>query len=562
MRALSPWWFLLAAELTPWAGADEITAGPATSLSVTVYRAPDRSAASIDLNDLQGFALVSETRTISIPSGESRVRFAGVADGIDSNSAMITGLPIGIVEKNRDARVLSPSELVAAALGHSVVLVRTNRKTGESTRVPGTIRSDADGGVVFESAQGIEALRCSGLPETFTFSAATSLGASPTLSVLMRSPTPISASVTLSYLTDGFDWSANYVATLSPDARRMDIGAWVTLANSNAVTFRAAHTQIVAGRLNRESEEHEPAEHTSDASQILATCWPRGTTSDSANEPAVQAASAAPQERGLFEQIVVTAAMPAAAPAAAALVQQEQLGDLKLYRVPEPTDVSSRQMKQVRLLDRRQVPVELRYKLQIDANVDFDSVPARRVVRTKNDAAHHLGLPLPSGAVATSIVQGNTVLLLSESPIRDVALDEGLEIAIGDSPDVQVSAVAEQTRFKPETVKNLPLLPGVLHLRSAATDIANRIEIHNARPQAILMELRLNLKDGTRLIGAIPVPAELRDRPLFKLTVPANASATIRYQTEHSSVTTEPLKGDGSRAKIVDLDADLVPWLD
>ncbi len=37
----------------------------------------------------------------------------------------------------------------------------------------------------------------------------------------------------LSYLTRGFDWSANYTATIAADAKSMDLGAWVTLGNSN-----------------------------------------------------------------------------------------------------------------------------------------------------------------------------------------------------------------------------------------------------------------------------------------------------------------------------------------
>ncbi len=40
-----------------------------------------------------------------------------------------------------------------------------------------------------------------------------------------------------------------------------------------------------------------------------------------------------------------------------ARVSQEQLGDLKLYRVPERTTVASHQSKQVRLLDRTAIPV-------------------------------------------------------------------------------------------------------------------------------------------------------------------------------------------------------------
>src|SRR6202012_4163060 len=101
------------------------------------------------LDDLGGFALVSETRTVSIPAGVSRVRFAGVADGIDAASALITGLPSGVLEKNRDAAGLSPSALVAATVGKSVTLVRTHEKSGRTERVAGKILSDADG-VVFE----------------------------------------------------------------------------------------------------------------------------------------------------------------------------------------------------------------------------------------------------------------------------------------------------------------------------------------------------------------------------------------------------------------------------
>ena len=146
----------------------EVAAEAPSELAVTVYRAPNRQQGSINLDNLEGFALISETRVVRLPAGESRLRFEGVADGIEAQSAIVTGLPEGIIEKNRDARVLSPAALVAAALGKSVELVRTDRKTGKTERVLGTILSDA-GGVLFQTAEGVEALRCSGLPERFDF---------------------------------------------------------------------------------------------------------------------------------------------------------------------------------------------------------------------------------------------------------------------------------------------------------------------------------------------------------------------------------------------------------
>src|SRR6202020_3534307 len=81
------------------------------------------------------------------------------------------------------------------------------------------------------------------------------LSARPTLSVEVRSSVSVTRQVTLSYLARGFDWAADYTATLSPEGRHLDLGAWVTLANSNGVGFPSAHAQVVAGKVNRVNGE-------------------------------------------------------------------------------------------------------------------------------------------------------------------------------------------------------------------------------------------------------------------------------------------------------------------
>src|ERR1700735_4513540 len=369
---------------TPAGAASEVLAEPPSDLIVTVYRAPDRDSGSIDLDDLNGFALVTETRLVRLPAGVSRVRFEGVADGIEPSSALITGLPGRVIEKNRDARLLSPSALIASAVGKPVELLRTNRKTGSTERLPGTILSDAGGGVVFKTDQGIEALRCSGLPETFSFEPLADVSARPTLSVEVQSPTAVTQQVTLSYLARGFDWAADYSATLSQDGNRLDLGAWVTLANANGVGFPAAHVQVVAGRVNRENAEIEPIDV---GGPILAQCWPRGSTSD---QPPmilrgeskdrmfkVSAHLAAAPAAMSLEEVVVTGAKR---------VQQEQLGDLKLYRVPERTTLASRQSKQVRLMDQLGIPVGTLYGADIATAYRgaASTGGAHRLLRAKN----------------------------------------------------------------------------------------------------------------------------------------------------------------------------------
>ncbi len=214
-----------------------------------------RTKAEFDLDYLQGFTLITETRRVVLTPGEHRLRFEGVADGIEPATAIVTGLPSGVIEKNRDAMLLSPSALVDAALGQQdrVLLNRTDPITGRVTRTPATVRSAGEG-VVFETANGIEALRCTGQQEMFDFeTSASGLAASPTLSVLTRVTERIEAVVQLSYLSTGFDWSADYVADrTATSSNKMDLGAWITLANSNSVSFKDARVQIVAGRVDHD----------------------------------------------------------------------------------------------------------------------------------------------------------------------------------------------------------------------------------------------------------------------------------------------------------------------
>jgi len=507
--------------------AADILAEPPSDLSVTVYRAPYRNSGSIDLNDLEGFALVSETRTVRLPAGLSLVKFEGVADGIEPASAIVTGLPQGVIEKNRDAKLLSPSALIESALGKPVELLRSNRKTGKTERLAGTLKSDS-GGVLFQTAQGIEALRCSGLPETFSFAPGGGLSAQATLSVLVQSPKALTRQVTLSYLARGFDWAADYSAILSADGNSLDLGAWVTLANSNGVGFPAARTSVVAGKLNRENGEVQPIDA---GGPILASCWPRGSTSDS---PMILRINGLRREADKAVPMAARALSLQEASVTAGRVQEEQLGDLKLYRVPDRTTVASRQSKQVRLMDRARVPITTVYSADLAANETADAAPASRLIRTMNTTANHLGLPLPSGKVAVFALHQGETLLEHESGLRDIAVGEELEINMGASFDVLVSALKETSTIDPARTEMLPLVPGVT-LRRVAVDAVNRVDISNAKPTDVQFELRLQLPPGARVVRADHPIGAKNGRPIFQLQVPANGTATLRYQTQHTT---------------------------
>ena len=164
----------LLAGLTIAAQADgqaTVTSPAPDRVAVTVYRDPGRGMQPLNLQWLGGYALVSETRRVRIPAGTSELRFEGVTSGIVPQSAIVTGLGEAVLEKNRDARLLSPGALLDASLGERLMLRRTSKATGQVREQEAVVRATSDG-VILQTAEGFEALRCTGRSrntvETFT----------------------------------------------------------------------------------------------------------------------------------------------------------------------------------------------------------------------------------------------------------------------------------------------------------------------------------------------------------------------------------------------------------
>jgi hypothetical protein len=67
---------------TPAIARTTIDASEPDKLAVTLYRDPHREVGeTMDRNWPQGFAMISETRRVTLPPGESTIRFDGVAEG-------------------------------------------------------------------------------------------------------------------------------------------------------------------------------------------------------------------------------------------------------------------------------------------------------------------------------------------------------------------------------------------------------------------------------------------------------------------------------------------------
>jgi hypothetical protein len=414
--------------------ADVISPAP-DAVQVTIYRSTNVSTREL-FDSGGGLALVTETRTVEIPAGTSKVVFLGVADAIVPQTAGIDGLPALILESNFDYDLMSPGAIIAKSHGERVRAVRIDPATGREVEREAIIRTGPNG-VVLEVDGRAEALNCSGLAEKLIFPRVPAgLADEPKLSMTVRAEGAGRHTVQLSYLALGLDWSADYVATINPDGRTLDLVGWVTLVNRASTTFANAPAEVVAGELERNEEETQPPGATTYAQQ--PACWPIGSFI-APPRPMPQVVgrmfrrSSAVMESAtpvMLQETVVTGSRIQA--------EMRELGDYKLYALPEPTTIAARQSKQVRFLTQEDVPFTRLYVLRVDeselAKNDFEPQRPLATLRLQNEKSDGLGKPLPAGIVSVM----ESAVLAGEHEIRDTPVGLPLDLELGEAMDVWI----------------------------------------------------------------------------------------------------------------------------
>lgn len=545
MRSAAILLAVTALSTTPGAVAQSravVDASVPSDLSVTIYRDPDRAPdEEMRRNNPGGFAMISETRKVTLPAGESTIRFEGVAEGMVGVSAIVTGLPGGTIEKNRNAELLSPAALVNGTLGNRVTVTRTNPATGQQVSQDAIVRTRADGGLVLQTDQGYEAVRCAGLPEKLTFDRVPEgLSAKPVYSVDTRSDAGGTYEVTLTYIAWGFDWQANYVATLGERGEGDDFDvhllSWLTLMNDNGQSFDNAKLQIIAGTLNVDSD-FEGLSDPPVAAPLRLTCYPLGNTKQGTPirdlmpppPPPPPMSAPAPVMAMEADAVIVTGARvqreELAKAASVVTADEEDLGDLKLFRVPDRVDVSAKGQKQVAFLNKD--AVKARYLYQAGCNAyDVgrpveDMVSADVLLVTKNDEDKGLGIALPQGAMTIYEPTSIGLQLSGQTDLRDFARGQDVELQLGESS--QVHAQCNLREADPERLGEGKWVKMVAVLS-------------NANPHPVKLRLQLG---WSRQFDARFPRHKVRVKNGYKtveLTLPANSSEEFDWKIRRSDV--------------------------
>lgn len=442
------------------AAADAPTAGSAQGdVSVTIYN-----------NDV---ALVQDIRPLVLASGRVRQDFPDVSASIRPETVSLTMANATIVEQNFDYDLLSPSSLMEKAVGETITLVRTNPATGAETRDRAKVLA-VNGGVVIEVNGHVEVLRDDGLPVRAIFDRVPdALRARPTLSVTLASTRAGSRPATLSYLSRGLGWSADYVALFDDKSGTVDVQGWVTLKNTSGTTFGNARTVLVAGEV--------------------------GSTDDDDDN------SYPPRRR----RVTTMGSGPESG-------AREQLGDFYLYPLAGRTTIADKQTKQVSFLDAKGVGASAGYRFENGWLGSADTPrSAQSVLRFSNSGAAGLGDALPAGVVRVYVRDARgQPQFTGENRIGHTPQGSTIALSTGDAFDVKV---------QPVTVSRTRM--GDTRWRTAM-----RYTLTNARARPVTVELVQSGLDWGD-VRAVEDSAKGERRSAgalaWQVAVPANGSATV-----------------------------------
>jgi hypothetical protein len=427
---------------------------PRPDLSLTIYN-----------NDL---ALVQDVRTLDVAKGRQRLEFKDVSAQIRPETVALSGQGLGVVEQNFDFDLLTPAKLMEKAVGSQVEIVRTNPGDGKETRETATVLSTNDG-VVLRIGNRIEVLRDDGGPTRVIFNGVPeNLRAQPTLSVTVDSAQAGPRKTTLSYLTRGLGWKADYVALFDEPKGALDVQGWITLTNHSGTAYADARLQLVAGQVQ------------------------------TVDQPGLQP-----------WQIQQMQVRQFGGQAGSEASSQARLADFYVYPLAQRTTVADNQTKQVGFLEAKGVKAKKAYVYRAGW---FASLPqpahAEVVLDFANSGAGGLGAPLPAGVVRVYArdAEGEPKFV-GESRIDHTPQGSEILIKTGEAFDVTVQPTVISQKADGATRSKYQMS----YLIKNAKGEPVKVEIRQGglwRNGKVLAEsLKSNRIDAYTLGWEVPVPA-------------------------------------------------------
>lgn len=350
----------------------------------TAAQSPQRSVElTIYPND---FALVHESRPVSLEVGSQKLHLTEVSKQLDPRSVMLdwgsqTEIPSPI-SNTYDLGVSSDGDLMQRYLGQDVEVVRYDENGNAGQTDKGRLMIATPGETVLQTGDKF----LINPPGSIQAPAKGDIVTIPQLSVQVESPRQEQANLNVSYLTRGLSWATDYVAELLPNDKSISLQCWATVTNQTGTSFPSARVTLMAGQPNRAAQD------AGELAQDQEGGFNFGGGGAVRLSPSNGGAGG-----GGFANLDKA---------------PEAVGDLQSYQVSNPADIEQGQMNRLMLLSSQSVPIEKEYRATMPILASYGYVPydegsgednPRGVVTmafhfTNNDKSG-LGAPLPAGAL-------------------------------------------------------------------------------------------------------------------------------------------------------------------
>jgi hypothetical protein len=344
------------------------------------------------------FALVREIRSVTLSKGRESVRFGDVAARIDPTSVRIRSLTapekVSILEQNYEYDLIDSRRLLQKYLDQDIRLLAKDERFFEGTLLSAAddlILRDASGQIKIIKASEVQIVEFPQLPQ--------GLITRPTLVWLLDSERSGDHQIEVSYLTDGVDWHAEYVAMVNQSDTRLELGGWVSIDNRSGATYEQASLKLVAGDVHRVAPKPKAMEF--------------------------ERAAQAPVGMGVPQ------------------FEEQAFFEYHLYTLKRPATVADRQIKQLTLFPEAEVAVRKiliydggRGDTRVQVNLEFD-----------NSEQNELGIPLPEGKLRVYKMDADKSLqFVGEDLIEHTPKNEKIRVFLGHAFDVVGERNQTQTR--------------------------------------------------------------------------------------------------------------------
>ena len=390
-----------------------------TKDSVTLSTLENRTSLVLTIYN-QNFALVREKRKVTLlPKEEQELIFQDVPVQIEPDTVFVKTeeQELNILEQKFEYDLITFDKLMEEYVGRKVKILEKNEKTGEKKVFEAELVSYNNNQPIYR----IEGEIYLGYPGTVILpKIPEQLMVQPTLRWLLQQSSGKAQEklITVSYLTRGLNWKADYVLQLLSNEKnenntdndedngdnednehKGNLLSWVTIENQTGALFEEAKINLVAGEVQRVTET------------------PR---------------------------IVRRMKMAESFEAASAPFQEETFSEYHLYVLERTSTLKDQQTTQIPFIKASLVPVEKEFVfwgtgIYNRRQKEFSDTPKPVQVYLKlaNKKEQNLGLPLPQGSIKVyQHDQRGNLEFIGEDLIKHTPEGEPVRIRIGDAFDV------------------------------------------------------------------------------------------------------------------------------